>query len=161
MVAAEQTLHETELRGFEAAVAAGAGAVMGAYNKVNGVHACESKPLLDELLRGSWGFDGWVMSDWDATHSTVAAIGAGLDMEMPGGTHFGGPLREAVRGGSVPESAVDLAVHRILATMDRFGLLAARPAARPRATPPPEPGPPARWPPPGPYCCATNTTPCP
>ncbi|MEY2229586.1 glycoside hydrolase family 3 protein, partial [Streptomyces sp. BF23-30] len=127
VVAAEQTLHETELRGFEAAVAAGAGAVMGAYNKVNGVHACESKPLLDELLRGSWGFDGWVMSDWDATHSTVAAIGAGLDMEMPGGTHFGGPLREAVRGGSVPESAVDLAVHRILATMDRFGLLAARP----------------------------------
>ncbi|MGZ9929666.1 beta-glucosidase [Streptomyces sp. NC-S4] len=131
VIAAEQTLHETELRGFEAAVAAGAGAVMGAYNKVNGVHACENKALLDELLRGSWGFDGWVMSDWDATHSTVAAIGAGLDMEMPAGTHFGGPLREAVRGGSVPEAAVDLAVHRILATMDRFGLLAAPPAARP------------------------------
>lgn len=131
VIAAEQTLHETELRGFEAAVAAGAGAVMGAYNKVNGVHACESKPLLDELLRGSWGFDGWVMSDRDATHSTVAAIGAGLDMEMPAGTHFGAPLREAVRGGSVPEAAVDLAVHRILTTMDRFGLLAARPAARP------------------------------
>ncbi|WP_406051621.1 glycoside hydrolase family 3 C-terminal domain-containing protein [Streptomyces virginiae] len=131
VIAAEQTLHETELRGFEAAVAAGAGAVMGAYNKVNGVHACESKPLLDELLRNGWGFDGWVMSDWDATHSTVAAIGAGLDMEMPDGTHFGAPLREAVRGGSVPESAVDLAVRRILATMDRFGLLAARPAARP------------------------------
>lgn len=54
-IATEQTLHETELRGFEAAVAAGAGAVMGAYNKVNGVHACESKALLDELLRGSWG----------------------------------------------------------------------------------------------------------
>ncbi|MFE1875975.1 beta-glucosidase [Streptomyces sp. NPDC059496] len=131
VIAAEQTLHETELRGFEAAVAAGAGAVMGAYNKVNGVYACESKPLLDELLRSSWGFDGWVMSDWDATHSTVAAIGAGLDMEMPGGTHFGRPLREAVRGGSVPEGAVDLAVHRILTTMDRFGLLAAPPAARP------------------------------
>ncbi|MFF4388598.1 MULTISPECIES: glycoside hydrolase family 3 protein [unclassified Streptomyces] len=131
VIATEQTLHETELRGFEAAVAAGAGAVMGAYNKVNGVYACESKPLLDELLRNSWGFDGWVMSDWDATHSTVAAIGAGLDMEMPGGTHFGRPLREAVRGGSVPEGAVDLAVHRILTTMDRFGLLAAPPSARP------------------------------
>ncbi|MGR4880049.1 beta-glucosidase [Streptomyces sp. LARHCF249] len=131
VVAAEQTLHETELRGFEAAVAAGAGAVMGAGNKVNGVHACESRPLLDDVLRGVWGFDGWVMSDWDATHSTVAAIGAGLDMEMPGGTHFGGPLREAVHAGSVPEGAVDLAVRRILSTMDRFGLLAARPAARP------------------------------
>lgn len=131
VIAAEQTLHETELRGFEAAAAAGAGAVVGAYNKVNGVYACESKPLLDELLRGSWGFDGWVVSDWDATHSTVAAIGAGLDMEMPGGTHFGRPLRQAVRAGTVPEAAVDLAVHRILTTMDRFGLLAARPAARP------------------------------
>ncbi|MEV7523782.1 glycoside hydrolase family 3 C-terminal domain-containing protein [Streptomyces sp. NPDC091371] len=131
VIAAEQTLHETELRGFEAAVTAGAGAVMGAYNKVNGVYACESKPLLDELLREAWGFDGWVMSDWDAAHSTVAAIGAGLDMEMPGGTHYGGPLRQAVRGGSVPEAFVDLAVHRILTTMDRFGLLAARPAARP------------------------------
>ncbi|MGW0753989.1 beta-glucosidase [Streptomyces sp. NPDC002587] len=131
VVAAEQTLHETELRGFEAAVAAGAGAVTAACNKVNGVYASESRPLLDEVLRGGWGFDGWVMSDGDATHSTVAAIGAGLDMEMPGGTHFGGPLREAVRGGSVPESAVDLAVRRILTAMDRFGLLAVRPAARP------------------------------
>ncbi|MBT2482988.1 glycoside hydrolase family 3 C-terminal domain-containing protein [Streptomyces sp. ISL-94] len=130
-IAAERTLRETELRGFEAAVAAGAGAVMGAYNKVNGVYACESKPLLDEVLRGSWGFDGWVMSDWDAAHSAVAAIGAGLDMEMPGGTHFGRPLREAVGGGSVPESAVDLAVRRILTTLDRFGLPAARRAARP------------------------------
>nr|WSW47007.1 glycoside hydrolase family 3 C-terminal domain-containing protein [Streptomyces sp. NBC_01001] len=131
VVAAEQTLYETELRGFEAAVAAGAGAVMGAYNKVNGTYACENKPLLDELLRGRWGFGGWVMSDWDAAHSTVAAIGAGLDMEMPGGTHFGGPLQQAVRGGSVREDAVDLAVRRILATMDRFGLLAAHPPARP------------------------------
>ncbi|MBT2404821.1 glycoside hydrolase family 3 C-terminal domain-containing protein [Streptomyces sp. ISL-87] len=131
VVAAEQCLHETELRGFEAAVAAGAGAVMAAYNKVNGTYACENKALLDELLRGRWGFDGWVMSDWDATHSTVASINAGLDMEMPGGTHFGGPLQEAVHGGSVPENAVDLAVRRVLTTMDRFGLLAARPAARP------------------------------
>ncbi|MFI1456034.1 beta-glucosidase [Streptomyces roseus] len=131
VVVAEQPLHETELRGFEAAVTAGAGAVMGAYNKVNGTYACENKPLLDELLRGSWGFGGWVMSDWDATHSTVAAIGAGLDMEMPGGTHFGGPLRQAVRAGTVREETVDLAARRILATMDRFGLLAAHPPARP------------------------------
>lgn len=131
VIAAEQTLRETELRGFEAAAAAGAGAVMGAYNKVNGVYACENKPLLEEVLRGSWGFDGWVLSDRDAAHSTVAAIGAGLDMEMPAGTHFGRPLRDAVRGGSVPEGALDLAVRRILTTLDRFGLLAARPPARP------------------------------
>ncbi|OEJ30987.1 glycoside hydrolase family 3 protein [Streptomyces subrutilus] len=131
VVAAERTLHETALRGFEAAVAAGAGALTATDNKVNGVYAGESEPLLEGVLRGAWGFEGWVMSDRDATHSTVAAIGAGLDMEMPGGTRFGGPLREAVRAGSVPEGAVDLAVRRILRTMDRFGLLAARPAARP------------------------------
>ncbi|MGP3684438.1 beta-glucosidase [Streptomyces sp. IBSNAI002] len=131
VVASEQTLHETALRGFEAAVGAGAGAVTGARNKVNGLYACESEPLLDHVLRGGWGFEGWVVSDWDATRGTVAAIVAGLDMEMPGGTHFGGPLREAVRAGSVPEGALDLAVRRILSTMDRFGLLAARPAARP------------------------------
>ncbi|MET3985589.1 glycoside hydrolase family 3 C-terminal domain-containing protein [Streptomyces sp. PvR034] len=134
-VATEQTLHETELRGFEAAVAAGAGSVMGAYNKVNGTYACENKPLLNELLRGRWGFDGWVMSDWQATHSTVAAVTAGLDMEMPAGTHFGDPLREAVRAGSVPEHAVDLAVRRVLSTMARFGLLEASPAPRPARDP--------------------------
>ncbi|MFD3781712.1 beta-glucosidase [Streptomyces sp. NPDC058612] len=131
VIAAERTLHETELRGFEAAVAAGAGAVVGAYNKVNGVYACESGPLLGEVLRGAWGFDGWVISDREAVHSTVAAISAGLDVEMPGATHFGAPLREAVRGGSVSQDTVDLAVHRVLSTLDRFGLLTDRPAARP------------------------------
>ncbi|WP_329446861.1 glycoside hydrolase family 3 C-terminal domain-containing protein [Streptomyces sp. NBC_01426] len=131
VVVSEQTLHETELRGFEAAVAAGVGAVMGAYNKVNGVYACENKALLDELLRGRWGFDGWVVSDWGATHGTVGSVNAGLDMEMPGGTHYGAPLREAVSGGSVSQDTVDLAVRRILTTMDRFGLLAEHPAARP------------------------------
>ncbi|MET9322751.1 glycoside hydrolase family 3 C-terminal domain-containing protein [Streptomyces sp. NPDC003038] len=131
VIADEQTLHETELRGFEAAVTAGVGAVMGAYNKVNGVYACESRPLLDELLRGQWGFEGWVLSDRDAVHGTVASISAGLDMEMPGGIHFGGPLRQAVRAGTVPENSVDRAVRRILTAMDRFGLLTSGPAARP------------------------------
>ncbi|MFD0270562.1 beta-glucosidase [Streptomyces sp. NPDC127106] len=135
VIAGERTLHETELRGFEAAVTAGVGAVVGAHHKVNGTHASESRPLLDELLRGRWGFDGWVMSAPDAAHSTVAALGAGLDMELPGGTHFGSPLREAVRGGTVPEDAVDLAVRRILATMDRFGLLDTKRPARPARDP--------------------------
>ncbi|MFJ8059606.1 beta-glucosidase [Streptomyces sp. NPDC096142] len=119
----EQTMYELELRGFEAAVGAGAGAVMGAYNKVNGTFACENKPLLTDILRGRWGFDGWVMTDWFAAHSTVAAITAGLDMEMPDGTYFGAPLKSAVQNGSVPERYVDRAVRRILGVMDRFGLL--------------------------------------
>ncbi len=96
---------------------------MGAYNKVNGTFACENKPLLTDILRGQWGFDGWVMTDWFAAHSTVAAITAGLDMEMPDGTYFGAPLKSAVQNGSLPEQYVDRAVRRILGVMDRFGLL--------------------------------------
>ncbi|MEU6140917.1 glycoside hydrolase family 3 N-terminal domain-containing protein [Streptomyces sp. NPDC047081] len=119
----EQTMHELELRGFEAAVDAGTGAVMGAYNKVNGTFACENKTLLGDILRDRWGFEGWVMTDWFAAHSTVAAITAGLDMEMPDGTYFGTALRTAVQNGGVPERYVDRAVRRILAVMDRFGLL--------------------------------------
>ncbi|MFI6622473.1 beta-glucosidase [Streptomyces sp. NPDC050528] len=119
----EQTMHEIELRGFEAAVDAGTGAVMGAYNKVNGTFACENKTLLTDVLRGQWGFEGWVMTDWFAAHSTVAAITAGLDMEMPDGTYFDAPLKSAVQNGSLPERYVDRAVRRILGVMERFGLL--------------------------------------
>ncbi|MFF7178803.1 glycoside hydrolase family 3 C-terminal domain-containing protein [Streptomyces sp. NPDC008121] len=121
--AGEQTLHETELRAFEAAVAAGAGAVMAAYNKVDGFHATESRTLLTDILRDRWGFDGWVMSDWGAVHSTGPALTAGLDMEMPGGRHFGTPLRTAVREGRVAEADVDRAVRRQLTVRERYGLL--------------------------------------
>ncbi|MFE4620606.1 beta-glucosidase [Streptomyces sp. NPDC056747] len=121
--AGEQTLHETELRAFEAAVAAGAGAVMAAYNKVDGVHAAENATLLTAILRDRWGFDGWVMSDWDAVHTTGPALAAGLDMEMPGGRRYGAALRDAVRAGRIAESAVDRAVRRILSVRERFGLL--------------------------------------
>ncbi|WAZ20130.1 beta-glucosidase [Streptomyces cinnabarinus] len=119
----EQTLHEVELRGFEAAVDAGTGAVMGAYNKVNGTYACENKTLLTDVLREQWGFQGLVMTDWFAAHSTGRALTAGLDLEMPNGTHFGAALNRAVRDGSVSERYVDRAVRRILAVLDRFGLL--------------------------------------
>lgn len=131
VVVDEQTLHEVELRGFEAAVDAGTGAVMGAYNKVDGTYACESRPLLTGVLRDQWGFDGWVMTDWFAAHSTAAAITAGLDMEMPDGTYFGEALKAAVRNGSVAETYVDRAVRRILGVMDRFGLLDGSAPARP------------------------------
>lgn len=135
VVAGEQTMHETELRGFEAAVAAGAGAVMGAYNKVNGTFACENPHLLTEVLRERWGFEGWVMTDWFAAHSTVAAITAGLDMEMPSGTYFGDALKRAVQNGSVPEAYVDRSVRRILTVMDRFGLLDGSVPRRPARDP--------------------------
>ncbi|AZP16248.1 glycoside hydrolase family 3 protein [Streptomyces aquilus] len=127
----EQTLHEVELRGFEAAVGIGTGAVMGAYNKVNGTFACENRTLLTDVLRGRWGFDGWVMTDWFAAHSTREALAAGLDMEMPDGTYFGTALKTAVRDRSVPEHHVDRSVRRILSVMDRFGLLDGTAPARP------------------------------
>ncbi|MDT9700392.1 glycoside hydrolase family 3 N-terminal domain-containing protein [Streptomyces sp. P17] len=119
----EQTMHEVELRGFEAAVGVGTGAVMGAYNKVNGTYACENKTLLTDILRDQWGFEGLVMTDWFAAHSTREALTAGLDLEMPDGTHFGAALKRAVRDGSVSERYVDRAVRRILSVMDRFGHL--------------------------------------
>ncbi|PWI19935.1 glycosyl hydrolase [Streptomyces sp. Act143] len=131
----EQTLHEVELRGFEAAVEVGTGAVMGAYNKVNGVHACESSTLLTGILRERWGFDGWVMTDWSAAHSTRTALAAGLDMEMPDDTYFGTALKTAVENRSVPEHHVDRSVRRVLSVMDRFGLLDGTAPARPERDP--------------------------
>lgn len=119
----EQTLREMELPAFEAAVRAGAGTVMAAYNSVNEAFSCENADLLTTLLRDEWGFTGWVMSDWGATHSAGASLLAGLDMEMPTGEYFGTRLRKAVLDGEVPEAYVNRAVRRILTVMDRFGLL--------------------------------------
>ncbi|MFD5391038.1 beta-glucosidase [Streptomyces sp. NPDC127074] len=135
VVVDERTMRETELPGFEAAVRAGAGAVMGAYNKVNGAFACESEPLLTGVLREDWGFDGWVMTDWHAAHSTVAALGAGLDMEMPDGKYFGDALLSAVADGTVPEAEVDRAAGHVLTVMDRFGLLDGEAPPRPGRDP--------------------------
>jgi len=118
----EQTLHEMYLPGFEGAINAGSGAVMCAYNSVNGAHACDNPYLLNEVLRGHWGFEGWVMTDWGATHS-LDALEHGLDMEMPSERYFGDDLKDAVLNGSIPEAWVDQAVRRILVQMDRFGLL--------------------------------------
>jgi beta-glucosidase len=126
----ERTMHEIELPGFEAAVRAGAGAVMAAYNKVNGTYASENPYLLTDVLRHAWGFTGMVMSDWGATHSGVPALTAGLDLEMPRGQNFGG-LADAVRNGQLPQAAVDTAVRRILTSMDHAGLLDASAADRP------------------------------
>ncbi|WP_337061169.1 glycoside hydrolase family 3 C-terminal domain-containing protein [Kineococcus sp. G2] len=130
----EQTLREIELPAFRAAVEAGAGSVMCSYNKVGGTHACENEELLTTILREQWGFEGWVMSDWGATQSTQA-ITAGLDMEMPRGTYFGEPLKEAILAGEIPEAALDTSVGRILTQVERVGLLDAEPAPRPERDP--------------------------
>jgi beta-glucosidase len=119
----ERTLHEIELRAFEAAVRKGhTGSVMCSYNSVNGHFACENPTLLTEILRHQWGFKGFVVSDYGANHSAGPALEAGLDIEFFG-THFH-ELKALIQSGAVPVSALDAAVRHILTTMKRFGLLA-------------------------------------
>jgi beta-glucosidase len=119
-----QALNEIYFPAFKAAVQQGAaGAVMCAYNQVNGEYSCQNGDLLAAALKAAWGFDGFVVSDWFlATKDTVQAANAGLDMEMPLGTHFGDALKQAIADGQVPMSRLDDMVRRILAAEIRVGL---------------------------------------
>jgi beta-glucosidase len=128
----ERTLHEIELPAFEASVRAGVGSVMCAYNQVNGIFGCENPALLTNVLRDRWRFDGFVVSDYGATHSTGASLRAGMDVEFMS-EHFAS-LRDSVRSGSMPEWVLDWAVRHILTTMHRFGLLAGASPSGGRAT---------------------------
>ncbi len=119
----QRTLHEIYLPAFEAAVTqAHVGTVMAAYNRVNGVYSSENRDLLTTILKEQWGFQGWVLSDYGATHSTVPAANNGLDMELPSGQFFADALKAAVQNGQVSTATIDEHVHRILRTMFAFGL---------------------------------------
>jgi beta-glucosidase len=117
----ERTLREIYLPPFEAAVReARVGVVMGAYNRLDGVHACEHPRLLREILREEWGFDGFVVSDWFATRSTTASAEAGLDLEMPGPSRrFGAHLEEALDSGELATEVLDAMVRRLLVARAR------------------------------------------
>jgi beta-glucosidase len=118
-----RTLHEIYLPPFEAAIVEGqVGTVMCAYVKTNGSYSCENPYLLTILLMKQFDFQGWVMSDWGATHSTVASANAGLDQEMPDAKYYGAPLQAAIADGQVTTATLDEHVRRILVTMFRFGL---------------------------------------
>src|SRR3954454_15505830 len=130
VVAAQRTLREIYEPAFKMAVQQGhAGAVMCSYNRVNGTYACENAEELTDTLLDAWNFDGLVMSDWGAVHSTVKAARSGLDLEMPGvadeenlnpidqlfgGQYFGTKLKAAMLNGSVPEASLDAMVTHIL-----------------------------------------------
>ncbi|GAA0907484.1 glycoside hydrolase family 3 C-terminal domain-containing protein [Streptomyces asiaticus] len=119
----ERTLREVYLLPFEMVVTdAGAWSVMAAYNRVNGTASTEHAELIDGILKGEWGFDGVVMSDWYATRSTAASATGGLDLVMPGP---GGPwehhLVAAVRAGEVEGSAIDEHLRRLLRLAARVG----------------------------------------
>lgn len=118
----ERTLREVYLLPFEAACDAGVWGVMAAYNKLNGTHCTEDPWLLTTVLRDEWGWDGVVVSDWWAVHTTEDAIRAGLDLEMPGPpTYYGRALAEAVRSGAVDAAIVDTSVTRVLGGRARLG----------------------------------------
>ncbi|MFS0794952.1 glycoside hydrolase family 3 C-terminal domain-containing protein [Microbacterium sp. 1P10AE] len=118
----ERTLHELYLAPFRSAVSAGAGAIMSAYNAVDGVTMTENR-LLEDPLVTSWGFDGVVVSDWSAVRS-VAAARAGQHLEMPGPRGaWGEALRSAVEDGEVSLEVLDEKVRRILRLAERAGAL--------------------------------------
>jgi beta-glucosidase len=117
----ERTLRELYLAGFERAVTqARPWTVMCAYNKVNGTYASEHAWLLTTVLREEWGFDGLVVSDWGAVHDRVAALAAGLDLEMPPNLGVSdAAIVSAVNSGQLDEQVLDTAVARVLRLVDR------------------------------------------
>ncbi|MCS0614152.1 glycoside hydrolase family 3 C-terminal domain-containing protein [Massilia kyonggiensis] len=104
-----------------------AGSVMCSYNRVYGTYACENDYLLNEVLKKDWGFKGYVMSDWGATHSTVQAANNGLDrqsgQEFDKSPYFGGALEEAVKNGYVSEARLDDMATRIVRAMFAKGVV--------------------------------------
>lgn len=136
--ASERVMREIYLPAFEASVKkADVGSVMCSYNKVGGKYACENPTLLTDYLRDDWGFDGFVVSDWGAVHSTAPSAKAGLDLEMhafamptpatpvtgTGGRFFGAAqLKKALAEGSLSKARVDEMVGNIVRTMFRHGL---------------------------------------
>ncbi len=119
----ERTLRELYLLPFELAIREGGSlGIMTGYNRLNGSYCAEHHELLHDILRGEWGFDGFVISDWYGVGSTVGSAEAGLDLEMPAPSRiYGTKLADAVRDGRVDESLLDDIVRRLLTVFDRIG----------------------------------------
>ncbi len=118
----------SDLLAFELAIEKGRpGAVMCSYNRVDTVYACESRYLLDKVLKRDWHYPGYVMSDWGAVHSTVRAALAGLDQEsaysFDSEPYFGAALKQALADGQVPRARLDDMARRILRSMFAEGLV--------------------------------------
>nr|WP_297111316.1 glycoside hydrolase family 3 N-terminal domain-containing protein [Tessaracoccus sp.] len=122
-----RTLREIYLRGFQRVITdAQPWTVMCSYNRLNGVYTSEDPWLLTDVLRGEWGYEGLVVSDWGAVNDRVEGVKAGMDLEMPGsGGRTDTQVVAAVREGRLDESALDTVV-------DRFLDLVAKAKARPK-----------------------------
>jgi beta-glucosidase len=120
-----RTLHEIYLAPFEAAVKQGhVGSIMCSYNLAFGQHVCQNKNLLDGVLRRQWGFDGFVTSDWGATHSTAPSAKAGMDLEMNVAPpqYYGTALGNAIAAKQVSVARLDTMLRHIFVPMFRYGL---------------------------------------
>jgi beta-glucosidase len=123
---AEDALRESDLLAFEIAIERGKpGAVMCAYNRVNGAYACGNDWLLNRVLKGDWKYPGWVMSDWGAVHDLDYAL-KGLDQEsgeeIDSQVFFDEPLKRAAAAGVVPAARISDMVRRVLRSMFAVGL---------------------------------------
>jgi beta-glucosidase len=120
----KRSMRESDLFAFEIGVReSNAAAVMCSYNRVNGDYACENKYLLTDVLKKEWNFKGFVVSDWQGTHSTVKASAAGLDHEEPAEIFYGDAMKKAVESGKVPMAELDDHVHRIVRSMFAAGVV--------------------------------------
>ena len=126
---------ESDLLAFEIAIERGRpGAVMCSYNQINGTYACEDPWLLTDVLKGDWGYQGFVLSDWGAVHSTVASALAGLDQEFAVQADrrpYFADLGRAIAEGEVPEARLDDMARRILRSIFACGLADAGPKTAP------------------------------
>jgi beta-glucosidase len=125
----ERVLREVYLAAFEQVVReAGPWSVMSAYNRINGVFCSQNDWLLNRVLKGEWGFDGVVVSDWGAAKDAVGCANGGLDLEMPGPARvFGAALKAAVETGKVSQAVIDDHALRVLRLIGRCGLLGDNP----------------------------------
>lgn len=122
-IVGERALHEIYLPAFDAAVhQAHVASVMCAYPKVNGTYNCQDDLLMNQILKKDWGFQGFITSDFGATHSTVPSALAGMDLEMPTGIYWGAALPQAVKAGKVPMRVIDDKLVRRYRTMMELGV---------------------------------------
>ncbi|MBO5226756.1 MAG: glycoside hydrolase family 3 C-terminal domain-containing protein [Ruminococcus sp.] len=117
----ERTAREIYLAAFENAVKeAKPWTVMCSYNRINGTYAADDKKALTDILRGEWGFDGYVVSDWGAVSDRCTALEAGMDLEMPSSFGFrDAEIVQAVKDGRLSEEVLDTAVERVLTILER------------------------------------------
>lgn len=121
----ERTLREVYLPHFKTCIDAGAAIVMSAYNRVNGIYCGENSHLLKDILKGEWGFNGFVISDWFlGCRSTAASIRAGLDIEMPQGYYFlPFRIKRALKRGEISIDMINESIRRILRIKMKFGFI--------------------------------------